>query len=271
MAVFQWGIAGAAIATVLAQSISAVLILIVLSRTSGCYRIQWKGMKFRRGILRNIFIVGIPSGLQLAVTSFSNVFVQSYVNRFDSSCMAGWAAYNKLDAFAFLPMMTLSVAVTTFVGQNVGAGNWDRAKQGIRCTMLMSIVSTVAIVIPLMVFAQPLCGLFSQNGEVLHYGVYFVRLISPFYLLCNFTQIYAGALRGAGDAKVPMFIMLGSFVVFRQIYLFTTYQVFGTLLPVALGYPMGWILCCILLFVYYRSGAWIKRSFVTLPEERSKE
>ena len=262
---FRWGIAGAALATVVAQGLSALLVLVVLTRSDACYRIQWRGLRVQKGILRNIFVVGIPSGLQLAITSFSNVFVQSYVNRFASSCMAGLAAYQKIDAFVLLPMTTLSVAATTFVGQNVGAGNWDRAKRGVRCAMGMATVVTVIILIPLMIFARPLCALFNQEAEVLFYGSYFIRLISPFYLVANFNQIYTGALRGAGDAKVPMVIMLGSFVVFRQIYLFVTYRLVGTLLPVALGYPVGWVLCSILLFFYYRSGKWMSHSFVTEP------
>ena len=216
----------------------------------------------QKGILRNMLVVGLPSGLQLAITSFSNVFVQSYVNRFASSCMAGWAAYQKIDAFAILPMMTLSVSATTFVGQNVGAGNWNRAQKGTRMALGMATVATVLILIPLMIWARPLCALFNQESQVLDFGVYFIRLISPFYLIANFNQIYAGALRGAGDAKMPMYIMLGSFVVFRQIYLLVTYQCFGTLLPVALGYPVGWVLCSVLLLGYYRSGKWKKRSLV---------
>lgn len=272
VAVFHWGIAGAAIATIAAQAISAVLALGVLTASRECYRIQWRGLKVQRGILKNIFIVGVPSALQLAITSFSNVFVQSYVNRFASSCMAGWAAYQKIDAFAILPMTTLSVTATTFVGQNVGAGNWERAKQGIRCSLAIATVVAVVVLVPLMIFARPLCGLFNQEPEVLDYGVYFIRLISPFYLIANFNQIYAGALRGAGDAKVPMFIMLGSFVAFRQVYLLITYRVFGTLLPVALGYPVGWIVCSVILLLYYRSGRWMRHSFVVrTPEEKKTE
>ena len=251
VAVFHWGIAGAAIATVAAQVLSAGLVLGVLTRSRGCNPIHSPGQ------------VGVPSALQLAITSFSNVFVQSYVNRFASSCMAGWAAYQKIDAFVILPMTTLSVTATTFVGQNVGAGNWDRAKQGIRCALAMATVVTGVLLVPLMVFAQPLCTLFNQEPEVLGYGVYFIRLISPFYLVANFNQINAGALRGAGDAKVPMVIMLGSFVVFRQLYLFVTYQVAGTLLPVALGYPVGWVVCSGVLLWYYRSGRWMAHSLVT--------
>jgi putative MATE family efflux protein len=254
---FRWGIAGAAAATIAAQGVSAVLVLWVLSRSDGCYRLEKQNVRPYGTILRNVFWVGIPSGLQLAVTSFSNVFVQSYVNRFDADCMAGWAAYQKLDAFALLPMMTLSVAVTTFVGQNIGAGNWARAKSGTRWAILMVLVSTGLVVLPLMVFARPLCMLFNQEEAVLGYGVYFIRLISPFYLIGSLNQLYAGALRGAGEARAPMVIMLLSFVVFRQIYLFVTYRLVGTLLPVALGYPVGWVLCSVLLSIYYYRGKWM--------------
>lgn len=131
----------------------------------------------------------------------------------------------------------------------------------------MATAATVLILIPLMIWARPLCALFNQESQVLDFGVYFIRLISPFYLIANFNQIYAGALRGAGDAKMPMYIMLGSFVVFRQIYLLVTYQCFGTLLPVALGYPVGWVLCSVLLLGYYRSGKWKKRSLVGESEK----
>ena len=259
VAVFDWGVAGAAIATVAAQALSAVLVLVVLTRTEGSYRIVWRGMRMDGTILRAIFRVGVPSALQLAITSFSNVFVQSYVDRFDSSCMAGWATYAKLDSFATLPMLTLSVAATTFVGQNVGAGDWARARQGTRCAHWMGLVSTAAIVAPLMIWAGPLCALFGRDAEMLRYGVWFVRVISPFYVLGTYNQVCAGALRGAGDGRGPMLVMLFSFVAFRQVYLYVTWQCFGTLLPVTLGYPVGWLVCTVLLTVYYHRGHWSDR------------
>lgn len=260
VAVFDWGVAGAAIATVAAQALSAVLVLVVLTRTEGSYRIVWRGMRMDGTILRAIFRVGIPSALQLAITSFSNVFVQSYVDRFDSSCMAGWATYAKLDSFATLPMLTLSVSATTFVGQNVGAGDWERARQGTRCAHWMGLVSTAAIVAPLMIWAGPLCALFGRDAEMLRYGVWFVRVISPFYVLGTYNQVCAGALRGAGDGRGPMLVMLFSFVAFRQVYLYVTWQRFGTLLPVTLGYPVGWLVCTVLLTVYYHCGHWSDRA-----------
>ena len=232
--------------------------MVVLCRSSGSYRLDWRRIRFHRMTLRRICSIGLPSAVQQAITSFSNVFVQSYVNRFGSSCMAGWTSYQKIDAFALLPMMSIAMAATTFVGQNLGAGDRKRAKQGTYTAFALAFGITAVILIPLMLLAPQLISLFNRNGEVLSYGTLFIRVMSPFYLLCVVNQIFAGSLRGAGETRVPMFIMLGSFVVFRQIYLFVTYKLIGTILPVALGYPMGWVLCSILIYLYYRKGNWEK-------------
>ena len=252
VAVFHWGIAGAAIATVIAQALSAVLVLVVLTRTQGSYRIVWKGMRMDKGILRNMFWIGIPSALQLAITSFSNVFVQSYVNRFASACMAGWAAYQKIDAFAILPMTTLSVSATTFVGQNWGAKKLARARQGVRQTLTMSLAVTALLALVLIFLARPLLELFGNDESMLEYGRRFILVISPFYVTICFNQIYGGALRGIGCAKAPMIIMLFSFVAFRQLFLLANQLLGGRFVGVALAYPMGWVLCSTLLALYYR-------------------
>ena len=256
---FRMGIAGASIATVIAQCISALLVISMLIRSSADYRIDLRALQLRGSILRRICAIGIPSALQLAVTAFSNIFVQSYINHFESSCMAGWAAYNKIDAFALLPMMSLSMAVTTFMGQNLGAGKLARAKKGPLVCLGISMVINVLILIPLILLAPQLVSLFNQEEEVLRFGTLFIRMISPFYLLCAINQILSGALRGAGDTKTSMFIMLGCFVVFRQIYLFIVYRLGGGIIPIALGYPAGWILCSSILLIYYLRGTWIKK------------
>lgn len=256
---FRMGIAGAAIATVIAQCISALLVISMLIRSSADYRVDLRALQLRGSILRRICAIGIPSALQLAVTAFSNIFVQSYINHFESSCMAGWAAYNKIDAFALLPMMSLSMAITTFMGQNLGAGKLDRAKKGPLVCLGISMMINVLILVPLILFAPRLVSLFNQEEEVLRFGTFFIRMISPFYLLCAINQILSGALRGAGDTKTSMFIMLGCFVVFRQIYLFIVYRLGGGIIPIALGYPAGWILCSGILLIYYLRGSWIKR------------
>lgn len=247
----RMGIAGAAWATVIAQVASAILILVVLARTDGAYRLKVRELRIEMPIVKEIVRLGFPAAIQQMITSFSNVFVQSYINGFGSSVMAGWSAYSKIDQFMMLPMQSVALATTTFTGQNFGAKKMARIKKGTKDGLILSEIVTVVFMIPLMVFASPLVQLFNNEAEVLHYGTMFLRFLSPFYVLCCINQIHASTLRGLGDTKAPMFIMLGSFVVFRQIYLFTVSHVFGTLLPVAFGYPAGWLVCSFVISIYY--------------------
>lgn len=256
------GIAGAAAATIIAQFLSAFLVMWLLSTAKTAYRTDLRHIKMSGRILRKICAIGIPSALQLAITAFSNIFVQSYINRFESSCMAGWTAYNKIDSFAMLPMMSLSLAITTFVGQNLGAGKLDRARSAPKYGLVMGMTVMLVLLAPLMIFAPQLTALFNREQEVVEFGTLFIRMISPFYLAFAINQVYLGALRGAGDTKTAMFITLGSFVVFRQIYLFISYRLGGGIIAVALGYPAGWVLCSALLLIYYYliSGRKIKKA-----------
>ena len=256
---FRMGIAGAAVATIVAQGLSALLVLGMLIRSNADYRIDPLHMQLKGCLLKKICAIGIPSAIQMGITAFSNIFVQSYINHFESSCMAGWEAYTKIDAFALLPLMSLSMSITTFMGQNLGAGKLDRAKKGPLICLGISFAIVILILLPLMIFAPQLVSLFNREEEVLRFGTLFIRMISPFYLLCTINQVLAGALRGAGDTKSSMFIMLGSFVVFRQIYLFIVYRLGGGIVPIALGYPAGWIMCSTILLIYYRSGAWMRK------------
>lgn len=254
----KMGIAGAAWATVIAQCLSAVLVLATLSRASGAYRIVWRKLRMDWNILRQIIRIGFPAALQMMITSISNIFVQSYINVFGSSVMAGWSAYSKIDMFMMMPMQSVSMAATTFVGQNLGAGKIKRARTGTRTSLFLAMGVTVVIMIPLLVFAPLMVQMFNSDAEVIGYGALFIRLLSPFYVLCCVNQVYASSLRGAGDSKAPMIIMLLSFVVFRQVYLFAASRLFGTIIPVAFGYPAGWLLCSLLIYLYYRFGHWEK-------------
>ena len=180
------------------------------------------------------------------------MFVQSYINAFGSACMAGYSIYGKLDAFVLIPVQSLAMASTTMVGQNWGACQKRRARESVSTAVKMSLISTVVLGVLSFLAAAQLIGLFSPDPEVVDYGVRFIRIITPFYLTITFNQIYAGALRGIGDATAPTVIMLCSFVVFRQIYLFVTRTMNLGFLSVALAYPMGWILCSALLIIRYR-------------------
>ena len=249
---FHCGIEGVAWATVISQFISALLILALLTRSNDIYRLTWRDLSIDRAILGSIFAIGLPAGIQSVITAFSNVFVQSYINFFGSSCMAGWSCYNKLDQFVMLPMQSMSMAATTFVSQNIGAGREERANRGTVITVSMAVGVTAVIVALLCLFAAPAVGLFSPDESVIAYGVLFIRA-NCFFLLFNcVNHVLAGALRGRGDSRGPMIIMLLSFVGIRQIYLFAvTRFVANTPLLVGFGYPVGWTTCCIIEVTYF--------------------
>ena len=255
---FGMKVDGVALATVLSQVLSAVLILLTLSREKGNYGIRWRRIRIDRESLRQILRLGLPSSIQSAITAFSNVFVQSYINYFGSACMAGYGVYGKIDAFALIPVQSISMSSTTFVGQNWGAKKTGRAREGVRTAILMSIIATAALGLLVFVLARPLMTVFSPEEDVIEYGVRFIHIVTPFYLAICFNQIYAGALRGVGDAAMPTVIMLISFVAFRQVYLAVTKALGAGFIAVALAYPVGWILCSTLLIIRYSRSALVR-------------
>ena len=251
--VFHMGVEGVALATVIAQSTSALLVVITLMKTDTCIKLRLRDLKINFAMLGKIFRVGIPAAIQMAITAFSNIFVQSYINYFGDNCMSGWTAYAKIDQLLFLPMQSIALASTTFVGQNLGCNQVERAKKGVSQALLIAIVSTVVLMIPVMAFASPVVAFFNNKEEVVEIGTMLLHWLSPFYVLCCFNQIYSGALRGAGNSRAPMIIMLSSFVAFRQIYLFIMARVCNEIIPIAMSYPAGWLLCSTLTAIYYHS------------------
>lgn len=261
--VFGMGVDGVAYATIIAQSISAVLVLITLMMSDNCIKITLKELRIYKEQLKLILKVGTPAAIQLAITAFSNVFVQSYINYFGPDCMSGWTTYAKLDQFMFLPMQSVSIAATTFVGQNLGKGNGERAKKGVQVAYTMSLICTAVIMLPLVLFANQAGSFFNDKPEVLEYSTLLIRWLSPFYLTCCMNQVYSAALRGAGNSKVPMIIMIGSFVLFRQAYLFImSHFIMNEILPIAMGYPAGWLVCSVVTFIYYKKTDLMKTKLV---------
>lgn len=245
------GVQGVALATILSQAVSATLVISTLIRTSECVKLQPKLLRLHWDILKKIVKVGIPAAIQMAITSFSNIFVQSYINFFGDNCMSAWTTYAKIDAVLFLPMQSIALASTTFVGQNLGSNQVERAKKGVRASLIMALTSTALLLIPIVSFAESLVAFFNEKPEVVTFGSMLLRCVSPFYLFSCFTQIYSGALRGSGNSKAPMVIMLSSYVAFRQAYLFVMSRICNQILPIALSYPAGWILCATLTTIYY--------------------
>lgn len=250
---FGMKVEGVAYATILSQGVSAALILLVLARSGeDCIRLRWKELRVDLRILRQIIRIGVPSALQMAITSFSNVFVQSYINYFGLDCMSGWTTYSKLDQFIILPVQSLGLAATTFVGQNLGTDQVERAKRGTRDAFLLSVGITVVISSAAIALAPQLVAFFNDKPEVVAYGTLFLRHMCPCYVLICVNQVYSGSLRGAGISQPPTYIMLASFVVFRQIYLYIMANfISNTILPIAMGYPAGWLVCSVLTLIYY--------------------
>lgn len=254
---FHMGVAGVALATVISQGVSAILTLIVLFRAKSCVRLILRDLKPDFVMLGKIVRIGIPTALQLAITSFSNVFVQSYIGnihpiQFQKEHLGGWTTYSKLDQFIFLPIQSLALASTTFVGQNLGKGDIPRAKRGTLIAYGMATAVTICVMLPVMIFAPTFARIFNTDTLVVEYATTLLRVITPFYLFSCVNQVFSGALRGAGNSRAPMINMLVAFVLFRQIYLFfMTNYISNDLIPVAMSYPVGWMLCCVLTLVTY--------------------
>ena len=250
--VLHMGIEGVAYATILSQFISALLTLLLLSRTKEIYRLVWRDLRIDKTVTKLIFAVALPAGIQSVITAFSNTFVQAYINYFGSSCMAGWSCYNKLDQVVFLTTQSIAMAATSFVSQNIGAKQEDRANRGTIVSMALA-VSTIVVVGGILVLnARSAVMLFTQDESVIAFGVMFIRTNTMFVLFNGVNHVLAGALRGRGDSRGPMYIMLMGFVVLRQIYLFIlTRFISNTPRPVGFSYPVGWMLTMVMELGYY--------------------
>ena len=256
---FESGVAGVAYATIISQFVSGAIIFWILFHSHECHSLSFREMKIDTKILKRVITLGFPAGFQMALTSFSNVFVQSYINAYGAASTAGWGIYARVDAFVTLPTISMSMAVTTFVGQNAGARKAERIKRGVKTGLALSTGISVFIISIIYLFTPYIVELFNQDAKVVYYGVLFLRLNCPFDPLNVNNQVQAGALRGVGDAKTPMLIMLFSFVLFRQIYLFIISRLTDSIYFVAVGYPVGWFVCCTLMYIHiYRSG-WDKK------------
>ena len=265
--VLKMGVAGAAVATIVSQFLSAALILVLLSRTRDIYRLEWRELCIRWPILRRVFAIGLPAAVQSVITALSNVFVQGYINVFGSDVMAGWSSYNKLDQFIMLPMQSMAMSATTFVSQNVGAGNDRRSDRGTVAALGLTCAVTGSIIALLVAFAPGAVRLFSPDEAVIRYGVLFIRTNVIFLLFNCINHVLAGALRGRGDSRGPMIIMLASFVALRQIYLFVVTHYFAnTPRIVGIGYPVGWVSCCAAELLYFA----LKRRKRLAAEEKTR-
>ena len=259
VAVFNLGIAGVAYATLIAQFVSAILSVRQLMCTNEIYKLELKKVRFHIDTLKRIIKIGLPSALQNAIVSFSNVVVQANINSFGKEAMAGAGSYMKVDGFALMPVMSFSMALTTFVGQNVGAKEYERVRKGTKIGVLMSCSTILVISMILLVFAPQVMSIFSSNPNVIAVGKTMMYSVVPGYLFVAISHALAGVLRGAGLTKIPMYVMVMCWCVCRVIWITVTVKLFNDIRFVFLGWPVTWVLSATVLIIYYKRSNWLEK------------
>ncbi len=255
--VFRWGVGSAAVATTVSQGISALLCCVHLVRATEEYRLTFSQIRFCRDSLVSIVRIGLPSGIQNSMISIANVVVQSSINGFGAAAMAGCGTYSKLEGFAFLPVICFSQALSTFVGQNLGARQYHRVRKGVRFGIFCCLVTAEAIGILAYLLAPHLIRIFNSSPEVVDSGVRHMRTICLFYFLMSFSHCMAAVFRGAGKASVPMYTMLICWCFIRIGYIWLALPFAPRLETVSWAYPITWTLSGLVFVIYDRTSNWI--------------
>ena len=251
------GVAGAAIATVISQAISAVLCIRKLLRSDGPYRLVPRRIRFDMAQLKKITGQGISSGVQNSIIAIANVVVQSNINTFGSDAMAGCGSYSKVEGFVFLPITAFAMALTTFIGQNLGAGQYERAKKGSRLGILCSMGMAEIIGVLLFFLAPYAMRLFNDDPAVIAVGVRQSQVESLFFCFLAFAHGVSAVMRGAGRAKMPMFTMLGCWCILRVSYITLALRWWPDISTIFWAYPITWSVSCIVFLLYYLKADWV--------------
>lgn len=255
--IFKLGVMGAAIATDISQAISCILAIGYLLKVKSDYKLYIKDLKINKETAVKIIKIGLPTAIQNMVISFSNVLVQSSVNAYGATAMAGYAAYLKIDGFNILPVLSISMAVTTFTGQNVGANRLDRVKKGMYSSLIMVLVYTIFIGAVLLIFSHQVLGLFTHSAQVIMYGQLAMKYFCPYYFLLGILNVLAGTVRGAGRGIPPMIILLFSMCIFRILWIKIALPFYSSIDGVFILYPISWLVGAILMILYTKFGKWL--------------
>lgn len=257
---FGMGVDGAAWATIISECISMLLVINLLMRTKNEYKVTLKNLKIDFSILKQIVEIGVPAGLQGMIVSVSNVIVMAYINQFGSSGVAGFSCSNKIDNFMGLPVNSLMLAITTFVGQNLGARQYERVKQGVRAALVMSISIVVTLGVFVFLFSDSLMRIFTSDMDVIEDGTIILRIMCPCYIFLCFHQVYSGALRASGRSSVPMVTSIIAFVVMRQIFLAVAIPLYHHISIIGIGYSFTWAMAALMTGIYYFTSNWMQKS-----------
>ena len=260
IAVLGWGVAGAAVATVLSQVASAVLTLRCVAGSEGMpWHISLHKMKMETAILGAICTIGIPAAAQSAMYNVSNMVIQSCMNSFGTDTIAAWGVYGKIDFVFWMTINSLGIAITTFVGQNFGARQYDRVRNGVRVCMGMAAGLTLLVSVSFYLAAEPLFRVFTQDNSVVAVGVQMMHVLTPVYITYISIEVLSGALRGCGDVRVPTLITIFFVCGLRVLWLTTMVPLCHTIATVEFSYPLTWTLASLLFIIYYKRGNWLKR------------
>ena len=253
------GVAGAAWATILSQTVSAVLVILVLARSHTACRLDLRRIRFHGDLLRRIVRIGLPMGLQSVMYSISNVMIQAYINGFGTDVSAAWSAWGRLDGFFWMVLNAFGISVTTFVGQNFGAEKYDRVKKGVRECLLMAFAAAAAFSTMLLLFGRQLFGIFTNEAAVVDAGMLVLRNIAPYFVTYVCVEILSGALRGAGESLVPTMLTLFGVCLLRLLWLLVFVPMDRTIQRTVFSYPMTWTVTSLLFILYYLKGGWMQR------------
>ena len=264
--IFKLGVMGAAIATDISQAISCILAIGYLLKVKSDYKLYIKDLKINKETAVKIIKIGLPTAIQNMVISFSNVLVQSSVNAYGATAMAGYAAYLKIDGLNILPVLSISMAVATFTGQNVGANRLDRVKKGMYSSLIMVLVYTVFIGAFLLIFSHQVLGLFTHSAHVITYGQLVMKYFCPYYFLLGILNVLAGTVRGAGKGIPPMIILLFSMCIFRILWIKIALPFYSSIDGVFILYPISWLVGAILMILYTKFGKWLPHKHMEKKE-----
>ena len=252
------GVLGAALGTIMSQLLSAVLTMMALMRTTRVYRVILSEIRFSAHALRAVLAVGIPAGLQSNMYAISNIIIQTGINSFGTDTAAAWTAFGKIDGFFWMISGAYGIAITTFAGQNFGAGLMGRVRKSVRVCSAMTIGTSIAVSVLVCAFAAPLLGIFTSDAAVLDIGLTMIYHMSPFYFTFVLVEILSGAIRGCGDALRPMLITGSGICLLRVIWLLVLLPLRHELTTILYSYPISWALTSALFLVYYRRGHWMR-------------
>ena len=257
VAVFKWGIVGAAIATDLSQAISCVCILVYMYHSSQSYRIRFKEIGFHDNLLKRIIVLGIPTGLQNIIISLSNVIVQASVNSFGATVMASYAAFNRIDGFILLPVISIGTAATTFAGQNYGAQKIDRIHSGLKVSVGMGTGYALVAGAVMLIAGPYIIQIFTTEQPVIDAGVQMMWYMYPFYWALAIFHIALGSVRGVGKTMESMLISVFSLCVVRVLWIFTAVKMWHTLFMLMMCYPVTWLVGALIVLIYLKKRKWI--------------